>query len=125
MGLFRSFAENVLLLQLLEEHHIHVGDFTLRRWLHELGFAFGDKTWIGALAPQYRDARIRRFIWEYAGALRLQISGTHIIIYLDESYIHAAHQMNKGWHPTVGPFKHNVTQGDADTGKRLIIHAGR
>jgi transposase len=119
--LVKHVAVKHIQLQLLEEQHIHVGDWTLRRWLHELGYAFGDKTWIGALTPQYRDARIRRFIWDYAGALRLQISGTHVIIYLDESYIHAAHQMKKGWHPTSGPFKHNETQGDADTGKRLII----
>jgi len=107
--------------QLLEEEHLFVGEFTLRRWLHELSYAFGDKTWIGALTPQYRDARIRCFIWEYAGALRLQISGTHIAVYLDESFIHAAHQMKKGWHPTAGPFRNNETQGDADIGKRLII----
>jgi transposase len=69
----------------------------------------------------YRDARIRSFIWEYAKALRLQNDGTHIIVYLDESYIHAAHQMKKGWHSTVGPYRNNETQGDADTGLRLII----
>jgi len=107
--------------QLLEEEAVVVSDFILRRWLHELGYAFGDKTWIGALTPQYRDARIRAFIWEYAKALRLQLAGTHVIVYLDESYIHAAHQMKKGWHPIAGPHKSNETQGDADTGKRLII----
>jgi len=107
--------------KLLEEEHCWVGGFTLRRWMHELGYAFGDKTFIGALTPQYRDARIRKFIWDYAAALRLQEAGTHVIVDLDESYIHAAHQMKKGWHPTAGPYKNNETQGDVDTGKRLII----
>jgi transposase len=73
------------------------------------------------LTPQYRDSRIRSFIWHYAEALRLQQQGTHIIVYLDESYIHALHQMKKGWHPKSGPYRNNETQGDVDTGKRLII----
>ena len=107
--------------QLLEAERIFVGDWTLRRWMHELGYTFDDKTWIGALTPQFRDARIRSYIWQYTGALRLVRAGTHIIVYLDESYIHSGHQMKKGWHPTVGPYKNNETQGDADTGKRLII----
>jgi hypothetical protein len=107
--------------QLLEEEHVHVGDFTLRRWLHELGYAWGDKMWVGALTPEYRDARIRSFIWNHAAALRLQRHGTHIIVYLDESYIHSGHQRKKGWHPRRGPRKNNETRGDADTGKRLII----
>lgn len=106
---------------LLGEAQTHISDFTLRRWMHELGYAWDDKNFIGALKPQYRDARIRTFIWEYANALRLQAAGTHIIVYLDESYIHTAHQMMKGWHPIHGPHQHNETQGDADTGKRLII----
>jgi transposase len=109
---------------LLEEHQTLVHEKMLRRWMHELGYVWDDKKFIGALTPQYRDARIRSFIWEYANALRLQVAGTHIIIYLDESYIHALHQMKKGWHPTSGPYKNNETQGDADTGKRLIIIHG-
>jgi transposase len=107
--------------QLLEEEGAFVGDFTLRRWMHELGYAFGDKSWIGALTPQYREARIRSFIWHYAGALRLERQGTHVVVYLDESYIHSGHQRKKGWHPIAGPYKNNEAQGDADTGKRLII----
>ncbi len=107
--------------QLLEEERVFVGAFTLRRWLHELGYAWDDKNWIGALKPQYRDARIRAFIWEYAKALRKQRAGTHIIVYLDESYIHASHQNKKSWHPTAGPYRNNETQGDADTGPRLIL----
>jgi hypothetical protein len=107
--------------QMLEEEHMFVGEFTLRRWMHELGYAWGDKNFIGALTPQYRDARIRSFIWEYSKALRLQQSGTHLLVYLDESYIHARHQMQKGWHPTKGPRRSNETQGDADKGPRLIL----
>ena len=107
--------------QLLEDYRTHVGKFTLARWMEELGYAWDDKNFIGALKPLYRDTRIRSFIWEYAKALRLQNNGTHIIVYLDESFIHAVHQMKKGWHPTAGPYRNNETQGEADTGKRLII----
>ena len=107
--------------RLLEEENTHVAPTTLKRWMHELGYAWDDRTFIGALKPESRIIRLRQFIWAYAAALRLQRAGTHIIIYLDESYIHAAHQMKKGWHPASGATLHNETQGDADTGKRLII----
>ena len=107
--------------QLLEEYRTFVSIFTLTRWMHELEYTWDDKKFIGSLTPQYRNSRIRSFIWHYAEALRLQRQGTHIIVYLDESYIHALHQMKKGWHPKSGPYRNNETQGDVDTGKRLII----
>lgn len=106
---------------LLEQENVHVSEWTLRRWLHELGYAWDDRTFIGALTPQYRDTRIRSFIWEYATALRKQQAGTHVIIYLDESYIKQFHQMKKGWHPTAGPHRNNETRGEAGKCKRLII----
>ena len=34
-----------------------------------------------------RMARIREFILQYAHALQLQLSGSHIIVYMDESYV--------------------------------------
>lgn len=117
----RHIALKHIQQQLLEEYRTHVGKFTLGRWMEELGYAWDEKNFIGALKPLYRDARIRSFIWEYAKALRLQKDGTHIIVYLDESFIHALHQMKKGWHPIAGPYRNNETQGDADKGKRLII----
>jgi transposase len=107
--------------QLMEEEGVFVSDWTLRRWLHELGYTWDEKRFIGSLTPQSRGARIRSFIWHYAKALRLQRDGTHIVIYLDESYIHSSHQMKQGWHPIAGPHKNNETQGEADKGKRLII----
>ena len=105
----------------LEQEHLHVHEFTLRRWMHELTYSWDDKDFIGALSPDARDIRTRAFIWSYAAALRLQSAGTHVVIYQDESYIHTTHQMKKGWHPTQGPLRNNATAGNADTGKRLII----
>jgi len=107
--------------RLMDDEDVFASDWTLRRWLHELGYAWDEKQFIGSLTPQSRDIRIRSFIYHYAAALRLQLDGTHIIIYLDESYIHSCHQMKQGWHPTAGPHKNNETRGEADTGKRLII----
>jgi len=79
---------------------VFITEYTLRRWLHDLGYAWDEKKFIGSLTPQSRDIRIRSFIWHYAAALRMQRDGTHIIVYLDESYIHGSHQMKQGWHPT-------------------------
>ncbi len=117
----RHVAIKHIQLLLLEQEQVHVSEWTLRRWLHEIGYAWDDKTFIGALTPQYRDVRIRSFIWEYANALRQQQDGTYIIVYLDESYIKQFHQMKKGWHPIAGPHKNNETRGEAGRGKRLII----
>lgn len=59
---------------------------------------------------------IRQIILEYAGALAAEAAGSAIVVYIDESYIHAHHSLKKGWfHPN-----HRDVIGD-DDGKRLII----
>jgi transposase len=89
---------------------------TVRRWLHALGYRWRHKRYVGGLKPQAKNARIRQFILEYAAALAEEEAGTAIIVYVDESYIHAHHASKKGWfHP-----KDRDVIGD-DNGTRLII----
>jgi transposase len=68
------------------------------------------------MKPQAKNVRIRQFILEYAAALAEEEAGTAVIVYVDESYIHAHHASKKGW------FQINDRDviGDGD-GKRLII----
>src|SRR5207253_2308200 len=63
--------------------------------------------------------RIRQFILEYAAALGEEAAGTAIIVYMDESYIHAHHACKKGW------FQSNDRDviGDDDGTRLIILHA--
>jgi hypothetical protein len=51
----RHIALKHIQQQLLEEYQTHVGKFTLARWMEELGYAWGEKNFIGALKPLYQD----------------------------------------------------------------------
>ena len=89
---------------------------TVRRWLHSLGYHWRHKRYVGGMKPQAKHARIRQFILEYAAALAEEQSGTAVIVYMDESYIHTHHSTKKGWfHPS-----DRDVIGD-DNGTRLII----
>jgi hypothetical protein len=88
----------------------------VQRWLRALGYRWRHKRYVGGMKPQAKRARIRQFILEYAAALGEEEAGTAIIVYVDESYIHAHHGGKKGWfHPS----SRDVI-GD-DNGTRLII----
>jgi hypothetical protein len=71
------------------------------------------------MKPQAKNARIRQFILEYAAALAEEEAGTAVIVYVDESYIHAHHASKKGW------FQINDRDviGDDDGTRLIILHA--
>ncbi len=96
--------------------NVSVDRRTVRRWLLALGYRWRHKRYVGGMKPQAKNVRIRQFILEYAAALAEEEAGAAIIVYVDESYIHAHHASKKGWfHPS-----NRDVIGDAD-GKRLII----
>lgn len=109
-----------LLATLKEKFKIDICRKTLWKWLHELGYVYGAKNWIGGIAPQHRNVRICIFILQYATALRDQSAGIAIIVYTDESYIHDGHTTTKMWYAPASPNKNNVN-GENNTGKRIII----
>ena len=102
---------------LWQEEKSCVSQFILRKWMHELGYAWGKKRWVGGLKPEHRDITKCRFVYAYAAALKKQKEGTHKIVYMDESYIHQNHQTNESWYEIIN----NSTPGDKDCGRRLII----
>lgn len=97
---------------------------TISAFLHsKLGFEYQKANkMIRKLTPE-RLARIRRFFFEYADALLKERAGTHVIVLMDESYVHQGHgAFAKEWlkvdRDTGECFKDTTP---TDKGKRLII----
>lgn len=112
----KSATSTIISAELNEKLSLSVHHRTVRRWLHELGYRWRHKRYVGGMKPQAKQIRIRQFIIEYAKALMEQKTGNAIIVYMDESYIHTHTANKKGW------FHENDCDviGDND-GKRLII----
>jgi len=111
-----SITSTTIAAELRERLGVAVDRSTVRRWLRALGYRWRHKRYVGGMKPQAKNVRIRQFILEYAAALAEEQAGTAIIVYVDESFIHAHHASKKGWfHPS-----NREVIGDGD-GKRLII----
>jgi transposase len=111
-----SITSTTIAAELRARLNMAVDRSTVRRWLRALGYRWRHKRYVGGMKPQAKNVRIRQFILEYAAALAEEEAGTAVIVYVDESYIHAHHASKKGW------FQINDRDviGDGD-GKRLII----
>jgi transposase len=107
-----------LCTEVKEQLGIVVSKSTMHRWLHTLGYQYGKKHFVNS-DPTYRHALIRSYIYKYAKALKEQEQGTAIIVYMDESYIHAHHCSTKLWFLLSDSTKNEV-RGD-NKGKRIII----
>jgi transposase len=111
-----SVTSTTLAAELRGRLGVSVDRSTVRRWLPALGYRWRHKRYVGGMKPQAKRVRIRQFIVEYAAALAEEEAGRAIVVYVDESYIHAHHASKKGWfHPS-----NRDVIGDGD-GKRLII----
>jgi len=102
--------------ELRNDLNLIVDRSTVRRWLRALGYRWRHKRYVGGMKPQAKNARIRQFILEYAQAIMDEMNGKAVIVYMDESFIHAHHAHKMGWF-------HKSSRdviGD-DDGKRLII----
>jgi transposase len=104
--------------ELEEQLGVVVSKSTVHRWLHALGYVYGRKHFVNQ-ARLYRNALIRSYIYKYAAALKEQEDGTAIIVYMDESYIHAHHCSQFLWYSLSSATKNEV-RGDGK-GKRIII----
>jgi len=109
---------NTLRTSLAAELGVVVSKSTVCRWLHALGYQYGRKHFVNS-APSYRWALIRRYIYRYAKALKEQEDGSAIIVYMDESYIHARHCSQFLWFCLSSATKNEV-RGERK-GKRIII----
>jgi hypothetical protein len=112
---------NTLRTALAAELGVVVSKSTVRRWLHALGYQYGKKHFVNH-ARSYRNALIRSYIYKYAAALKEQEDGSAIIVYMDESYIHAHHCSQYLWHSLATATKNEV-RGDSKGKRIIIIHA--
>jgi transposase len=102
---------------------IDVSQRTMLRWLHELGYIYGHKRFVGAVKPACRFARMRSFIRQYAVALRAQQDGEAVVVDTDESYVLSRHCGHMLWYSPSSATQNEV-QGDDSGGLRLmIVHA--
>jgi len=93
---------------------------TLRLWLHKLGIHYG-KQKLSPLPIAYTNCLIRRYIVEYVQLLRLEEAGKIVLVWMDESYIHAGYRSGKGWYRDE---EGAVVKGRVcatEKGKRIII----
>jgi len=111
-----SITSTTIAAELRAKLGLSVHRSTIRRWLHALGYRWRNKRYVGGMKPQAKNARIRQFILEYAEALLEEQNGTAVIVYMDESFIHAHLARKKGWFHTSS----RDVIGD-DNGTRLII----
>jgi transposase len=107
-----------LRVALADELGVVVCKRTVHSWLHALGYTYGKKHFINSPAS-YSNALIRRHIYKYAKALKEQEEGKAMIVYMDESYIHAHHCSLFLWYSLTANRKSDV-RGD-NRGKRIII----
>lgn len=116
-------SASTLTAALREQFNIEISKKKMLRWLHELGYSYGNKRFMGGLKPAQRFARLRSFIYQYASALREEQQQKSVIVYTDESYILTRHCAKQLWFSETSLTKADV-QGDDNGGKRLIlIHA--
>jgi len=101
---------------LSKELGIKVSHRTVQRWLNALGYSWQRKRLLGGMKPEHRDARWRQYVLDYAEALADEDAGTHVIVYVDESFVHQHHTRKWGWLRNGDP----TVIADSD-GKRLII----
>jgi transposase len=103
---------------LKEELSIIICKQTTANWLHALGYSYGKKHFINSPAA-YRNALVRRHIYNYAKALKQQEDGKAAIVYMDESYLYAHHCSQFLWYSLTANRKNDV-RGD-NRGKRIIV----
>jgi hypothetical protein len=93
---------------------------TLRRWMHELSIHHGKKK-LGGLSHPYATVLIRRYTLAYAALLKEERLGRVVLVWMDESYIHAGYCSGAGWYVAKeGAVVQNRVHG-TDKGKRIII----
>ena len=90
--------------------------------MHSLGYVYGDKHFINTSTSSYRHALIRRYIYTYAAALKEQVAGTAVLVWMDESYVHSHHCIKRLWFSQSSPTTNDV-RGDSKGKRIMIMHA--
>ena len=87
----------------------------MHSWLHTMDLEYGEKK-LSGLEARYSRAVIRRYILDYAAALKQDCT----MVWMDESYIHAGYCSRFSWYHQSEDVVPNRVRG-SEKGKRLII----
>jgi len=88
--------------ELCADHlHVKISTKTAQRILGKLGYGFGKLTTIYRLTSK-RKKVIESFIIDFARYYKMEEEGKVVLVFTDESYLHAGHKFKKGWSPQVG-----------------------
>ena len=79
-----------------------------------LGFEYNRVQKVMKKLTPKRRRRLRRYLMELSTALRLEAEGTHVIVYMDETYCHQHHAPARAW-------LHSQGNEHQSKGPRLII----
>jgi hypothetical protein len=92
---------------------------TMSCWLGQMNILYGEKK-LSGLHKRYADAMTRRYILEYSRLKREEELGHLVLVWMDESYIHAGYCSRWSWFHASSDIVPNRVKG-SDKGKRLII----
>ena len=111
--------------RLVQQHLIDVRSVKLSLWQVRAQLRLRDCHYARSFSVAPVDAvwhakRIARFIRQYVQALIKESEGTHICVWMDESYIHNNHAVERGWFRP-GSKRHVVIS--KRTGRLVIFHA--
>jgi len=115
---------SLLRAELKQQMQIELPRETLRRWLHGMQIDYGKRK-LSPLSIAYTNCLIRRYLVEYAQLLRLEQANEIVLVWMDESYIHAGYCAARGWFLNSdkrAPVKGRV-RGTAKAERIIIIHA--
>jgi transposase len=92
---------------------------TMADWMGKMQLEYGEKK-LSGLKAEYARALIRRFVFEYSELLSLERKKSHVLVWMDESYIHAGYCSHFSWFHRTDDVVPNRVRG-SEKGKRLII----
>jgi hypothetical protein len=92
----------------------------MREYLTSWGCEWGKVVEVAPVDKAWHARRIAKFIVGYAEALRQEDNGMHVIVYMDESYIHNNHALQRGW---FCPGSDRHVRRPKRAGRFVIFHA--
>ena len=105
---------------LRDKCNVEVSLRRLRDYLTDWGCTYDRVVEVCPVDKEWHARRIAKFIVNYAEALKLEENGMHVIVYMDESYIHNNHALQKGWFP---PGSDRHVRRPKRAGRFVIFHA--
>jgi transposase len=106
-----------------KEHQLYIGERRMIRILHKLGYNYGKSKWIGNMNRKDMLKRNTVFMKAFAKDLVMEDAGSHIIVYMDESYIHKNLSRNYTWFNPDSPQTNEVNKTPSKGERLIIVHA--